>query len=591
MVTKSILSDGRKERRDEGFRYREPMMEREKKKVEWKKNLSTVESFSPSLQDRSPNWDSETGNMLSYFLGDAVSGNEHFVSEIPTISKSEYEVPPTPATKYYYNSESKPRPSNTQRATSNNPLIKMKVPSAADRLNAGDTSLQQIDVLSPISPTSMLGPGQEPLMLPPSPNDQNEAYKNNTNWLEIKTILNPAQHVVPRMPESQSITSIPPPPGLRMPQPLHYSNVTPNQPVSLQRLVNPVLFTHAALIQQHVSSAGECDEKRARRLERNRESARRSRRNKKERLSTLGEKVSNLYEQIELERRKKINSIDDAFEDDLKDNVTAIKTIVEHTKQQEQKEKLANFLQSAGLNSPVRRAVLDFQYTTLKQAILPPYHKLILWLTLHPEKFFTGAKEYHFSNDVKKLGQSPGKLSSKQVGDELMACRKPAGETAKSSPEKGERDNQTAQALDEARMWPLLCFELSVSVEQEVKITSTLKRVKQLQYIQERRCQMATATKMAINLKEAVMYQSHATSVRSRKALTEILTPQQTIRYKEWLGSNRDRCKENFATPMKQSASSPPQFDKTSLLDICKKLEKIVISQERSCSDKVSFSI
>lgn len=110
--------------------------------------------------------------------------------------------------------------------------------------------------------------------------------------------------------------------------------------------------------------------------------------------------------------------------------------------------------------------------------------------------------------------------------------------------------------------------------------------MKQFKFIQERRCQMATATKMANKLKEAVMYQSHAASVRNIKALTEILTPKQALRYKEWLRSNIERCKENVATRrMKQSVSSSPQLDKSSLLDVCKKLEKIVISQERSCSD------
>jgi len=38
-------------------------MERTKKKVEWSSNLSSVESFAP--EDRSPNWDSETGESVT----------------------------------------------------------------------------------------------------------------------------------------------------------------------------------------------------------------------------------------------------------------------------------------------------------------------------------------------------------------------------------------------------------------------------------------------------------------------------------------------------------------------------------------------
>lgn len=101
---------------------------------------------------------------------------------------------------------------------------------------------------------------------------------------------------------------------------------------------------------------------------------------------------------------------------------------------------------------------------------------------------------------------------------------------------------------------------------------------------------METATKLASNLKEAMMYQSHAASVRSAKTLTDILTPQQTLKYKEWMGSNRDRCKEYFEKRKQGSESSSAKpSDKTTLLNICKRLEKIVISQERSCSDNQSF--
>ena len=86
---------------------------------------------------------------------------------------------------------------------------------------------------------------------------------------------------------------------------------------------------------------------------------------------------------------------------------------------------------------------------------------------------------------------------------------------------------------------------------------------------------METATKMASNLKEAMMYQSHAEAVRSTKQLTEILTPQQALKYKEWMASNRNRCKEAFEKRRMVAWSSA---DKSSLSDVCKKLEKIVIS-------------
>eukprot|EP00526_Cylindrotheca_closterium_P005875 CAMPEP_0113618662 /NCGR_PEP_ID=MMETSP0017_2-20120614/9457_1 /TAXON_ID=2856 /ORGANISM="Cylindrotheca closterium" /LENGTH=572 /DNA_ID=CAMNT_0000528187 /DNA_START=84 /DNA_END=1802 /DNA_ORIENTATION=- /assembly_acc=CAM_ASM_000147 len=570
------MPDARNPKGDEGIMYHGSTRERgEKKKVGWKKNLSISEPSS-GQDGRSPNWDCETGNMLSYFLGDPMSAGENYESSMPrNHHKMDYEIPPTPATKYYYHHDSKPKASNEESMSRNNPLMKMKV-------RAGDQPMGG-DVLSPISPTSMIGPGQEPLMLPPSPNSQHKAYRPHMgiSLHQIGNVANGPQRVESSSTrEARHITSIPPPPGVAMPQPLQYTNVPAMQPVTLQQGVNPVMYSHqhAALMQKHASSAGESEEKRAKRLERNRESARRSRRKKKERLSSLEEKVSNLYQRIETERRRQIISMDDAFEDALADSVAAMRTIVGHTAEQEQQAKLAHFLQSTGMNSKVRRSVLDFQYTTLKQTILPPYHKFVLWMTLHPERFFTHARESHVTQDTKKVRPPPGKLSSKQVGEELT------------NSDKGEKASPAAQAVDETRMWPLFCFELSVSVDQEEKMVYTSKKVRQLQFINEQRSQMETATKMASNLKEAMMYQSHAASVRSAKTLTGILTPQQTLKYKEWMGSNRDRCKAHFENRMKGSGLSSSQpSDRTSLSNICKKLEKIVISQEKSCIDNQSF--
>ena len=40
----------------------------------------------------------------------------------------------------------------------------------------------------------------------------------------------------------------------------------------------------------------------------------------------------------------------------------------------------------------------------------------------------------------------------------------------------GEKANQTAHAFDAPLMWPLLCFELSVSVDQEERFLQAYKR-------------------------------------------------------------------------------------------------------------------
>jgi hypothetical protein len=107
-------------------------------------------------------------------------------------------------------------------------------------------------------------------------------------------------------------------------------------------------------------------------------------------------------------------------------------------------------------------------------------------------------------------------------------------------------------------------------------------RVQEQNNIDEKRSQIAAATRMASNLKEAMMYQSHAAAMRSKRSFIEILTPKQTVLYQEWLASNRSRC-EDILTKRKHAAglrSPNSNTEKFSLLNICKRLEEVVISQE-----------
>jgi hypothetical protein len=65
------------------------------------------------------------------------------------------------------------------------------------------------------------------------------------------------------------------------------------------------------------------------------------------------------------------------------------------------------------------------------------------------------------------------------VGDELTNGRKLEDGTIEHPPvpsENGENANLTAQAFDAPRMWPLLCFELSISVDQEERFMQAHKR-------------------------------------------------------------------------------------------------------------------
>lgn len=76
---------------------------------------------------------------------------------------------------------------------------------------------------------------------------------------------------------------------------------------------------------------------------------------------------------------------------------------------------------------------------------------------------------------------SSGRVSSKQIGDELTNGWKTEKSDGKKNskaekPDLAERSNPTSRALDAPRVWPLLCFELSISVDQEERLLQSLKR-------------------------------------------------------------------------------------------------------------------
>lgn len=279
----------------------------------------------------------------------------------------------------------------------------MKVSFASDIANSGEKIAQQIEAMSPISPTGMIGPLQEQLMLPPPSNNPSDRNQSHLSWLQhINAMAKAALKPAPPPQHPYSITSIAPPPGVAMPQPISYSNdIATMQPTTSP---SPIFYAQVARLNSQLAAGGESEEKRARRLERNREAARKSRRRKKERLSHLEKKVANLYHQIETERRKEINSMDDALAENLKQKMAIFRSASDEKFEHETRERLSYLIQSTGPNCEVRRAVIEYQYSALKQTILPRYQKFLLWLTLHSEEYFTTGKEmYHSCQEGKEV--------------------------------------------------------------------------------------------------------------------------------------------------------------------------------------------
>jgi hypothetical protein len=377
---------------------------------------------------------------------------------------------------------------------------------------------------SPISPAMMIGGDHEPLLLPPP---EEKARHEHLEWLRQlnERAAQASAYGAPPVSSTGSASTsngishhhyqqqhhphvhqpAPVPPPQQQPLPAAAGAAVPGFPsgVALHPTAaaalaagNPLFFTHAAaFLRQQASSPVETEEKRAKRLERNRESARKSRRRKKERLSNLEEKVSKLHGLIDKERRIQINAMEDALEEFGKERILQLKEDYVTQEGDETRDgrlgDALGYLLIDRMEPPIRKDIVEFQYTTLSQYMLPRYQKFLLWLALHPESYFLAGKEEHAKRETElNLPRSTsGKISSKQIGDELTNGRKLSDgrfippppipsypQLQQQQNEVVEQSSSIAHAPDAARMWPLTCFELSISVDQEDRFLQALKR-------------------------------------------------------------------------------------------------------------------
>ena len=300
----------------------------------------------------------------------------------------------------------------------------------------------------------------------------------------------------------------------------------------------------------------ESEEKRQQRLARNRESARKSRRQKKERLEMLAAQKERLQDRLEVERRRCIG----AMEEGLRQNrAEGIASGLGDTKA------LEYVVRESGPKCPARSATANFQHTTLQTQMLPNYREFILWLSTQQPSFLYAGKEERakvriyfifFLSDThtSQVAASPFHLrftspqdatakkttSSKQIGEELFGGGK--GKTSGKGKKSADEVDLSATTDDPRRFWPMLCYDMSISVDQEERIAQLQNNMYHSSTLPAGRQEVATAKSMVRSLKHGILYQGHSSAHRSEVALLDILTPEQSARYLQWAAANKDRC-------------------------------------------------
>ncbi|DBA04821.1 TPA: hypothetical protein N0F65_004458, partial [Lagenidium giganteum] len=249
------------------------------------------------------------------------------------------------------------------------------------------------------------------------------------------------------------------------------------------------------------------DEKRQRRLARNRESARQSRRRKKQYLELLEEKVSQLTENIDTTRANHLDKADDALSS-VRSEILATLAKEAEAGGAEASEKIRQGIQLIqerfGPNSAERAAVKDYNFRQLDNLLLPPYCRLLLWLSIQDDEFF---------DDAAALGQKP----------------------ASSENEK----KRQAITVKKDTLWSTLIGDLALTYEQDEKLKALYKSGDSKSSKSERRRVALAVTylsKLQRSLEQrAEAVQQHTDTVHS------ILTPEQSLKFLQWMDMHQER--------------------------------------------------
>mmetsp|Transcript_14844 Transcript_14844/g.25872 ORF Transcript_14844/g.25872 Transcript_14844/m.25872 type:complete len:617 (+) Transcript_14844:603-2453(+) len=259
-------------------------------------------------------------------------------------------------------------------------------------------------------------------------------------------------------------------------------------------------------------STEEEQERHRRRLERNRESARLSRRRKKENLELLENKVSRLTADLDELRRRHLEEANVALQERKLGLLRDLQTRMAQGSVggDALRSQLLNIMRETGPCSNERMAMLEHHYKHLFNLILPPYTKFLLWMMNQGEGFFQDSNQ-------------PGGVKQNPMDQD-------------GAPGRGRK-------ADTRALWSLICAELSLSQEQQEKLRVNYKTQDKAQTRDERE-RLSLCTMYLEKLRSNIATRTKAVETHTQ-TLFNILSPEQAVKYVNWIENNRaalDAC-------------------------------------------------
>ena len=348
----------------------------------------------------------------------------------------------------------------------------------------------------------------------------------------------------------------------------------PLLPITIPQMLlknQPPHFAYTTNSGKHGKQKNEenAEDKRARRLARNRESARQSRRRKKEQLLVMSDRVVKMWDNFELERRAQVNMMERTISSEKSRIVLILSNLLYSDNQLSIKQQTHFLLNNIACpDSAARLSVVEFQYRQFLSYMLPNFRRFLLWLSLQETSFFQDLKE-EFQHR-----KPNGRLSSRQIGEDIVADR--TSETEKLTA-NGSGNNNLPLTRNSSlyEIWPLFCLELAVGLDQEDRFLSIHMQAKD--NYKEDISKLKSATTLVNNMKRLTTANITTIGNNYQRCFHGVLTPDQSIRYLTWINMKRARTECNKLLQLesiKQNSANLQQSSLNTLNDLCERLNK-----------------
>jgi len=298
-----------------------------------------------------------------------------------------------------------------------------------------------------------------------------------------------------------------------------------------------------------------------RRLQRNRESARQSRKRKKEQLEVLEVGVAELHEQVGALHEAHVALCEHTLASQRLRLLLHLEPIANKPVRTAEEDAVAGdaaaqLVERFGPDCAERRAVREHHFEQLQGLLLPAHARLLLWLTHQPDAFFAAS----LPGFAPVGGSDTGSFSSfRRSGS--------SGDVAAAVPLGAEEEEASTAAASEdtsgGHVWALLCSELSLSPEQADKLRLHLRRLLAHPATPHETWRLGVAYAYVCKLRKTAAVRAAAAQAQL-EYLHRLLSPPQLLRYLLWVHRNEGRLHTAMQPESLRATNRPKNGGRTS---------------------------